>query len=57
MILGRTLAADITNPNTGDVIASEGTLVDETLSETIENAGGIQYLYSPLTWIQTGHLW
>ena len=50
MILGRTLAADITSVSTGEVIATEGTLIDETLSEKIEEAGADTVpVYSPLT--------
>ncbi len=39
LALGRTLAADVTNPATNEVIATNGTLIDEKLMDTIDKAG------------------
>ena len=38
-ILGRVAGEDIANPSTGEVIAANGTLLDEALVAAIENAG------------------
>ncbi len=38
-ILGRTVAEDLVNPLSGEIIASRGTLLDEQLVEDIERAG------------------
>ena len=38
-ILGRTLQEDIHNPETGELIAPKGTLVDENIAEAVQKAG------------------
>ncbi len=38
-VTGRVLARDVTHPETGEVLAEAGTLVDETLAKTIAAAG------------------
>jgi len=38
LALGRTLAADVVSPATGDVIATTGTLIDEKIMDTIDKA-------------------
>ena len=49
-VLGRTLAADVTNEETGEVIAENGTLINERLVEVFD-ANGIDKVYvrSPIT--------
>jgi DNA-directed RNA polymerase subunit beta' len=49
-VLGRTLAADVTNEETGEVIAENGTLINERLVDVLD-ANGIDKVYvrSPIT--------
>jgi DNA-directed RNA polymerase subunit beta' len=49
-VLGRTLAADVTNEETGEVIAEKGTLISERLVDVLD-ANGIDKVYvrSPIT--------
>ncbi|TKW61805.1 MAG: DNA-directed RNA polymerase subunit beta' [Blastochloris viridis] len=49
-ILGRTAAADVTHPLTGEVICTRNTIIDETLQVEIEKAGIERVaIRSPLT--------
>ena len=49
-VLGRTLAADVTNEETGEVIAENGTLINERLVDVLD-VNGIDKVYvrSPIT--------
>jgi DNA-directed RNA polymerase subunit beta' len=49
-VLGRTLAADVINEETGEVIAESGTLISERMVDVLE-AGGVDKVYvrSPIT--------
>jgi DNA-directed RNA polymerase subunit beta' len=49
-VLGRTLAADVTNEETGEVVAEKGTLINERLVDVLD-ANGIDKVYvrSPIT--------
>ncbi len=49
-ILGRVAAEDICNPATGEVIIADGTLIDERMSDAVEDAGVLTArIRSPLT--------
>ncbi len=39
---GRTLDADVTNPATGEVVATRGTVVDEEIARHIASIGGVE---------------
>ena len=49
-VLGRTLAADVINEETGEVIAESGTLISERMVDVLD-AGGVDKVYvrSPIT--------
>jgi DNA-directed RNA polymerase subunit beta' len=49
-VLGRTLAADVTNEETGEIVAEKGTLINERLVDVLD-ANGIDKVYvrSPIT--------
>jgi len=49
-ILGRVTAEDVINPATGEVVCERGTLIDERMADTIEEAGVVTFqMRSPLT--------